>query len=128
MQIAFYSQVPFMATVQYINDCLEYCCFWGNYQISATEDVQLLSMDEIMDMADLYASCGMINPPETRDEIYEIEMQYYLEEMDGKVTFRPIWNFKVQQINPGGASPTGNGCDFFYLDAQDGTLVDYRGY
>ena len=90
-------------------------------------EVELLPMEEIVKHIQDYAMLGVIHTPVSGDEIIQIELQYYLEQKENMVTFRPVWVFQVEELIEGMASPTGGNADFLYVDAQSGELIEYMG-
>ena len=123
--IAFYSPMKSVGQV-----CCEYgdvtgIQFRGNYEIEEKQEASLLSLAEVLEQVSRYAASGDLNPPTSGDAISTVELQYYLEEQEGSVTFHPVWAFKVPHVITEDLSMEEDGTSYFYIDAQNGELVRY---
>lgn len=101
--------------------------FEGNYEVADEEPAELLSIDEVLNRVQTYADAGQINRQMSGAAISEIELQYYLEEQEGKITFRPVWTFKVPEMIKDVPPSTEEGCEIFCVDAVNGELLVYKG-
>lgn len=125
--IAWRSPVYAKGTMCYHQGRLSLFDYTGRYEIAECDEAQLLAMDKILEHIQEYATLGVIHTPASGDEVIQIELQYYLEQKQNMVTFRPVWVFEVEELIEGMTSPTGGNADFLYVDAQSGELVEYMG-
>lgn len=118
------SPVIFSGGMEYQDKHLVYAFFNNNFKVSQTKPAELLSINQLLERLRYYANIGMLYPLENVT-IDRIKLEYYLEEVGDKTTFRPVWNFCAVSVDD---SDIPYGEDYIYLDAQDGKMLEYKGY
>lgn len=113
-------------TMTYQGEYLTDMFYQGNFTVEDTRPVNILSVQETLEMVQTYADAGMILCPPSGADIRRIQLCYYLEEIEGTITFRPVWVFSVDgSIWEGEAYYMYE--EMLYIDAQDGVLLKYTG-
>lgn len=113
-------------TMSYKGEYLVDVFYQGNFTVEDTSPVDILSAREALEMIQTYADAGMVHCPPSGADITRIQLCYYLEEIEGTITFRPVWVFSA-----GGSIWEGEAYymyeEMLYIDAQDGLLLKYIG-
>ena len=118
------SSVWSQGSVEITGDKFSYVYYSCNYEPKEKTEVQLLDFDEILEKVQAYVKAGFIGIPDNGLPVTRISLEYYVEQGENNLEFRPIWNFQVVYIT--GDAPWLMGKDMddlFYIDAQTGMLV-----
>lgn len=126
LPIAWMSPVFSKYSLTYQENCLVDLFYQGNFTVQEAAAVECISISEALEMLQMYADIEMIHCPPSNAPISRAQMCYYLEEINEKITFRPVWVFSVEgSIWEGEALYKYE--EMIYLDAQDGLLLKYFG-
>lgn len=119
------SSVPVGGSMQITKGGLIDLYFGFNLEAGESEKSRLMSFSEMMEMVKGYVEDGFICQSDEECAVSRISLEYYVA-VDEKeqLTFFPVWNFSFPNLLIEDQE-TQIEYDRFYIDARNGTLVEY---